>query len=636
MKRTLFLASLLAACFSNVYGETVHDNSTTTGNTYTVLDGSFCNEANNVIYDGLGTFYVLSSPTTEIDVTISLSALDSYLKTNDYTSSGFVTWNYTVSSGLTSWGLNDTSTGITGSWNGAAYGSVTTYETLKQYADGDTLTLTIVNDPKKSSSVADGIYVYATSNGNQVKVWEAGGLFNSNATNTTAYKVNTNYVTSITIKTDSTLDTSNWEPPVDYSQPFVSSRSDGTSVGRIMFIGDSITHGVGDATWRWQLFKTLTDNGIENEIVGPLLGFDSRYSFSTSGTVVSEGLTQNSTSATYGKAEFSNVHLAQSSGRAYELINDNNSRYAGVSTEEAALQYNSNTYVMLIGTNDLLSDQGYTETDFANKMDNLLGGTVTYDAETKQYSWDGTIGGNMYTAVSDVLNEESDKLYLMSVPCWTDHGNNNGETSHHAVAEYNKLLAQWVDSYNNTYGDQVVLVDINKGLVDVTSSDPSFKGHRDFFRAPGSDGLHPNEQGSLIIASTLAKAMGIGGRTAGLQRMGTTGWSGATVGTNGTVASGEAYMYAENAFTMEGGYTVDFSANFGDGETNGWLTSSNALSITLGDGTNSGTLNLSEGYIMWGSDVLFCWDNSTLSEEGNIRIAWHNGNATDALRGILP
>lgn len=630
MKRTLFLSALLAACFSHAYGETTHNNSTTTGNTYTVLDGAFRNEDNKVVYDGLGTFYVNSSPTTEIDVTISLSALDSYLKTNDYTSSGFVTWTYNVTGGLTSWGLNDTNTGITGSWNGGAYGSVTSYETLKQYANGDTLTLTIINDPKKSSTVTDGIYVYATSNGVRTEVWGAGGLFNSNATATTSYKVNTNYVTSITIKTASTLDTSTFAPPVDYSQPFVSSRTDGTTVGRIMFIGDSITHGVSDATWRWQLFKTLTDNGIENEIVGPLRGFDSRYAFKASGTVISEGLTQNSTSATYGQAEFSNVHLAQSSGRAHELINDNNSRYAGVSTEEAAQQYNSNTYVMLIGTNDLLSDSGYTEANFADKMDNLLGGTVTYNDETKAYSWNGTIGGNMYTAVSDVLNESTDKLYLMTVPCWTDHGNNNGETSHHAVDEYNRLLAQWVDSYNKTYGDQVVLVDVNKGLVDVTSSDPSFKGHRGFFNNPGSDGLHPNEQGSLIMAGNLAQAMGIGGRTAGLQRMGTTSWSGATVGTNGTVAAGEAYLYGENAFTMEGGYTVDFSAGFGDGAANGWSSANEALlSISLGDGTNSGTLNLSEGYIMWGSDVLFCWDNSTLAEEGNIRIAWHNGNATD-------
>ena len=630
MKKTLFLTLLLAACFSYAHGETTHDNSTTTGNTYTVLDGAFCNEANHVTYDGLGTFSVLSAPTTEIDVTISISALESYLATNDYTSSGFVTWTYNVTGGLTSWGIKDNATGIDGSWNGGSNGSLTTYETLKQYAVGDTLTLTITNDPKKSSTVSDGIYVYASSGDSRVQVWGSGNLFNSNATNTTSYTVNTNYVTSITIKTSSTLDTSDWEAPVVLS-PFVSSRTDGTSLGRVMCVGDSITHGVSDATWRWQLFKVLTDNGIEHEIEGPLKGFDSRYAFKAEGTVISEGLTQNSLTASYGQQEFENLHLAQSSGRAHELVNDNNSRYTGVSTEEAALKYNANTYIMLIGTNDLLSDSGYTEADFANKMDNLLGGTVTYDAESKAYSWNGTIGGNMYTAVSDMLSEETDKLYLMTVPCWTDHGNNNGETSHHAVAEYNKLLGQWVDSYNATYGDQVVLVDVNKGLLDMTAN-VSFKGHRDFFNNPGSDGLHPNEQGSLIIAGNLAKAMGIGGRTAGLERSDANiapfVWHSATVGTDGTVAAGSTLSVAENIFTQDGGYSVDFSAAFGNGAADGWLAASAAgMNITVGDGMNSGTLSLGEGYIMWGGKVLYCQDTSDIGE--NLRVVWHNGNAED-------
>lgn len=629
MKKTLFIAALLACCLSSAYGETAFDNSTTTGNTYTTLDGAFCNETNKVTYDGLGTFSVLSSPTTEIDVTISISALERYLASNDYTTSGFVTWTYNVTQNLTSWGLNDTATGIIGSWNGGTNGTETSYETLKSYANGDTLTLTIKNDPKQDSTVSDGIYVYA----GETQVWGSGNLFNSYATNTTAYTVNTNYVTAVTIKTASTLDTSDWVAPV-VLEPFVSSRTDGTSIGRVMCVGDSITHGVSDATWRWQLFKLLTDNGIEHEIEGPLKGFDSRYAFKAEGTVISEGLTQNSLTASYGQQEFENVHLAQSSGRAHELVNDNNSRYTGVSTEEAARQYNANTYIMLIGTNDLLSDSGYTEANFANKMDNLLGGTVTYDEASKEYSWDGTIGGNMYTAVSDVLNEETDKLYLMTVPCWTDHGNNNSETSHHAVDEYNKLLAQWVDSYNATYGDQVVLVDVNKGLVDLTA-DISFKGHRGFFNRPGtasgSDGLHPNEQGSLIIAGNLAKAMGIGGRTAGLARAdkstaGTT-WNTATVGTDGTIAAGETLSAANFAFTEDAGYTVDFRASFGNGATDGWLSTDSTLSINIGDGINSGTLKLSEGYIMWGADVLFCQDTSALDE--NLRIAWHNGNSTD-------
>ncbi|MBQ4614417.1 MAG: hypothetical protein IJB31_05765 [Akkermansia sp.] len=638
MKKTLFLASILVCCLTSAYGETTFDNSTTTGNTYTTLDGAFCNETNKVTYDGLGTFSVLSSPTTEIDVTISISALDRYLASNDYTTSGFVTWTYNVTQSPTSWGLNDTATGIIGSWNGGTNGTETTYETLKQYAVGDTLTLTITNDPKKDSTVNDGIYVYA----GETQVWGSGNLFNSYATQTTAYTVNTNYVTAVTIKTASTLDTSTFEPPV-ILDPFVSTRTDGTSVGRVMCVGDSITHGIKDATWRWQLFKTLVDNGIEHELEGPLKGFDNRsqYAFSND-----EGITHNSQTITYGNGEFNNVHLAQSSGRAHELVNDSNSRYSGFSTEDAARQYNANTYIMMIGTNDLLSDtnnnigwQAITPEQYTTYMQKLLGGEVSYEESTDSYSWNGTLGGNMLTAVNDLLVEDSDKLYLMNIPCWTDHANNTAAKNHHAVEEYNRLLVQWVDAYNEQYSTgtgeaQVKLVNVNNGLIDLTDDTP-FKGHRNFFNAPGSDGLHPNEQGSLIIAGNLSKAMGIGGRTAGLARAdkntADTTWHSASVGINGTVRQTAIYRLAENAFTEDAGYTVDFRAAFGNGATDGWLGADNTLSISIGDGANSGTLNLSEGYIMWGTDVLFCADTSALDE--NLRIAWHNGNSTDNVLG---
>lgn len=128
------------------------------------------------------------------------------------------------------------------------------------------------------------------------------------------------------------------------------------------------------------------------------------------------------------------------------------------------------------------------------------------------------------------------------------------------------------------------------------------------------------------MAGNLARAMSIGGRTAGLQRMASYGWRGASIG---TVSAGTSRLVAENAFTIDGGYTIDFSAQFGNGATDGWLGADSALSIALGDGTNSGILNLSESAIMWGSDVLFCWDTSTLADEGKLRIAWHKGNSAD-------
>jgi len=170
----------------------------------------------------------------------------------------------------------------------------------------------------------------------------------------------------------------------------------------------------------------------------------------------------------------------------------------------------------------------------------------------------------------------------------------------------------------------VVYVDVTRGMVDV-SSENRFMGHDAFFNS-SSDRLHPNDQGSLLMAGNLARAMGIGGRTAGLERSGTTTWQSATPG---SIAAGSTAGFAEGAFTQDNGYTIDFSAVFGDGATGGWLGTDSLLSISLGDGVNSGTLSLSEAHIMWGNEVLFCQDTSALAAEGNLRIAWHNGNTAD-------
>lgn len=37
--------------------------------------------------------------------------------------------------------------------------------------------------------------------------------------------------------------------------------SDG-NLGNVMYIGDSITHGVNSGSWRWAMHKIFTDNGI--------------------------------------------------------------------------------------------------------------------------------------------------------------------------------------------------------------------------------------------------------------------------------------------------------------------------------------------------------------------------------------
>ncbi len=43
-------------------------------------------------------------------------------------------------------------------------------------------------------------------------------------------------------------------------------------MGNIMCVGDSITHGVSSASYRWPLFKILVDNGYNFNEVGVMTG----------------------------------------------------------------------------------------------------------------------------------------------------------------------------------------------------------------------------------------------------------------------------------------------------------------------------------------------------------------------------
>ena len=620
MKRSLFLTCILA-CLTSLAPAA----------TYTNLTEAWCDEENKVIYDGQGYFAVQSAASTAIDLTIDLSALESYVNSNDYQSGNYMLlWDDdSADYGLADNADTTVDTGsrvpyLTGYWNNAAWSTSNKidYSTLNQHATDGSVTLSITN----SNSSGVTVSVKDTA-GTATTLYTASSLLSSYNTQTNGYHVNLNYVTAVTLHTPSTLDTANYVPPVDYSKPFVSEWADtATSIGRVTFLGDSITHGVNDASYRWQLFKVLVDNGIENEIVGPREGY-----FNTPNHTDDAG-------ESYGGSTFANVHLAQASGRTHNIISGSTTavvngttytsgvNYGGHSTATTAAKYDSNTWFCLMGTNDLLSDtpaSGTTTAQYAAQMQKMLGGTVSHNETTDSYIWTaGDNWGSMATIVDDVCGE-GDTFYALSITPWGNH-NHNADRDHYAGQEFNRNLREWTAAYAKASGRKVVYVDVTRGMVDV-SSEKRFMGHDAFFNS-SSDRLHPNDQGSLLMAGNLARALGIGGRTAGLERSGASTWQSATTG---TVAAGSSTLLAENIFTMAGGYTIDFAASFGNGAENGWLSAENRLSISLGDGTHSGTLNLSESYISWGDEVLFCQDTSALAAEGNLRIAWHNGNTAD-------
>ena len=624
MKRTLFLAALMSSLISTVYAAT-----------YTDLTHSWCDEVNNVIYNGNGYFAVESGVSTSVDLTIDLAALKSYVNSNDYSGySSMLKWDdnaydYGIADNADmQQGTGERTAFLSGldsnnnPWNAST--NIITYATLSSYATNGCVTLNITNG-------SNGVTITTTNtSGDTDTLYTASALKYGANTTTNGYYVNLNYITAVSLNTASTLNTDSYVPPVDYSQPFISSRTgttnlDDDSIGRVTFLGDSITHGVNDQSYRWQFFKILTDNGIESEFAGPRNGY-----YSTPNNTSDQG-------SSYGGEEFNNVHLAQASGRTHNIISGSNAgmsgvNYGGHSTASTGKAYDSNTWFCMMGTNDLLSDtnnSNATNNDYCVQMQKMLGGSVVYEATDDAYTWKGDSNwGNMGKMVSDVCGN-GDTFYMLSILPWGTHTNHTRDLDHFAAQEFNRNLEAWTKAYSQSTGKNVVYVDVTRGMVDQASS-TRFMGHDAFFNHAG-DRLHPNEQGSLIMAGNLAQAMGIGGRTAGLARKSSEGWASAA---DITLAAGSSMMLAESAFTMENGYTIDFGASFGNGATGGWLSSDlNALSISLGDGTYSGTLNLSEGYIMWGRQVLFCSDNSTLAEEGNLRIAWHNGNEADNVLG---
>ena len=333
-----------------------------------------------------------------------------------------------------------------------------------------------------------------------------------------------------------------------------------TDLGKVMFVGDSITHGVNAPSWRWCFHKILVDNGIRYESVGYRTG---NYS-----NGVPAG-------AEYGGVAFNNVHSAQSSARAWELAGrkaggrfDNTSllNWLGLSDKTNNGQpytgqtWTPDTFIMLIGTNDLLSDAPAGVNP--DKVKNLLG------ADLK--------GGDMKTILEAMLKSNPKaKIYVMSVPCWTRHANNNDAAVHKGVADYNWELQKALSWYK---GKSVSYVEINDGLMDGKSPTP-FYGCENMFNKPGADGLHPSRQGDLIMANNLAKAMGIPGRTAGLERKALKG------------ALGKKVEPAKAKIAMDAPSPSGFCAEF--------RVPQEDTSVTLADGTQGITLHFRDGKVLY-------------------------------------
>ena len=426
----------------------------------------------------------------------------------------------------------------------------------------------------------------------------------------------------------------------------------GDDLGDVMYIGDSITHGVNSGSYRWSLFQILADNGVAHNDLGPLTN-------NWSGGLAVGTL--------YAGQTFTNSHAAVYGSHAYEISDTapancpnskrNDTKWAAgnsgqtVIPEEYANTYignwlgldankrqskgggaytgdtfNPDTFMMMIGTNDILTDaagdiKSNYETAMASVLDKLLGATQGGDTFTFKADADNT--GSVVTIWKAMVekNPNADIVFLSVPTLGSNHGNAGSENILNAVHTYNAALQQWCVEHGVTY------VQSDTGIVDVSSA--TGVGVSTMYQG---DQTHPSFQGDLIIAGNVAKAMGYAGRSVGLERSSATETNSVTwttpISTDTTITAGAAAQVVEGVeFTPALGYTVDFSAVYGNGGTDKIWNNTDAFSITVGDGTHSGTLSLTEAYVKWDNQVLYSRDNS---ETGNFRIAYINNSVNAA------
>lgn len=168
------------------------------------------------------------------------------------------------------------------------------------------------------------------------------------------------------------------------------------------------------------------------------------------------------------------------------------------------------------------------------------------------------------------------------------------------------------------------------------------------------DNLHPNQQGGLVIAGNLVRAMGIGQRTMGRERraasdfavkadlaaLGATGasavfftegngWRSTVSGDVNVLslesAAGNRSFISHNVGSSYGqtGMTLELSMQMGS-------VTGDAFSVSVGDGsTKTGLLTISGNQVTWGSKVPYAADNTDHVNE--YRICYLGADAANGI-----
>ncbi len=407
-------------------------------------------------------------------------------------------------------------------------------------------------------------------------------------------------------------------------------------LGNIVFVGDSITQGGGEnskpdksVSYRYSLWKNFVDNGIAFKPQGSVTQFYDQSSASQSQTPDYRGKPfVNNSEGHYGW-DAAWVVSGKTDGRTSPTW-----KAGGLADWMKTYDNQPKTATVLIGVNDL----------------------SRYGSGAPKYSYE-QICGNVKNIVSTLQANSSalETVHVFSI-LPSAQGSWSGRNPREEIKKYNEVLKKSVESGTwNTDSTKVVYHDITTGF------DPS---------KMTSDSLHPNAQGCLIIAGNMARAMGIGQRTVGLERRGAdqlvsqVSWT-KTAGTPTikTTIAGIEKTFTTNASGISvndaGNLVFNTAANNGFDSRVEWSSglsvaqeltvqfsikmneqnnATNKFGVILGNGAEAGLLYVGENGIYWndkllyGSDVNSAYETVSFSKDFNdITVSWVDGNLHDSV-----
>lgn len=348
-------------------------------------------------------------------------------------------------------------------------------------------------------------------------------------------------------------------------------------LGDWMAIGDSITHGTHEYSYRWHFQKILIDNGIAYDAVGCrktcfYAGHDSaEYN---GGVFDNEHCAQFNVQARElaGVGTFERHYHTDNAGRPTSMKRSNIHNWLGLSTEltpdaqgrrgsYAGEVFAPHTFTLMLGTNDL--NMKRAPQDLLADVETLLQAALSKQPQAN--------------------------IYLMSVPYCKD------KLPAARIDAYNTLLQAKAEQYRAT-GAQVHYICINHGLQDTTGKTVG-GAHPSMMM----DWAHPTAQGNLLIAGNLAKGMGLPGRTAGLPRKAAADFA-------------QHDTREMRPLSHERGYTAEIELPAA------------GHSLSLCDSAGQCELQLTTEGILANGAMLYATDCGTTA--GRLRVVYHPGDAT--------